>query len=48
MEMGIPAFNHLHAMIESKKYDVCIIGGGLAGLAASILVANHGYEVALI
>ncbi|MBS1933293.1 MAG: NAD(P)/FAD-dependent oxidoreductase [Bacteroidetes bacterium] len=28
-------------------YDVCIVGGGLAGLALSIQLANAGYEVAL-
>ncbi|MEO6721481.1 MAG: NAD(P)/FAD-dependent oxidoreductase [Ferruginibacter sp.] len=34
-------------MTESKKYDITIIGGGLAGLAASILLRDHGYRVAL-
>jgi glycerol-3-phosphate dehydrogenase subunit B len=27
---------------EPKKYDVCIIGAGLAGLAATLFVANRG------
>ena len=31
----------------SKKYDVGIIGGGLAGLSLSILLAKSGYQVIL-
>lgn len=34
-------------MDNVKKYDTCIIGGGLAGLALSIQLANLGYSVAL-
>ncbi len=34
-------------MTEQKKYDCCIIGGGLAGLALSIQLAKPGYAVAL-
>ncbi len=34
-------------MIEPIQYDVTIIGGGLAGLALSIQLANKGYAVAL-
>lgn len=34
-------------MDNAKKYDTCIIGGGLAGLALSIQLANLGYSVAL-
>ena len=34
-------------MTEQKKYDTCIIGGGLAGLALSIQLVKLGYEVAL-
>jgi len=34
-------------MSEIKKYDACIIGGGLAGLALSIQLAKLGYAVAL-
>ena len=32
-------------MNEHLQYDVAIIGGGLAGLAASIQLARKGYEV---
>ena len=34
-------------MTDQNKYDACIIGGGLAGLALSIQLANLGYTVAL-
>ena len=34
-------------MGESKKYDIAIVGGGLAGLAASILLTDNGYSVVL-
>lgn len=34
-------------MDNAKKYDACIIGGGLAGLALSIQLAKMGYAVAL-
>jgi len=34
-------------MTEPKKYDTCIIGGGLAGLALAIQLAKSGYAVAL-
>lgn len=34
-------------MTELKKYDTCIIGGGLAGLALSIQLAKLGYSVAV-
>src|SRR6188768_2698957 len=34
-------------MTEQSKYDTCIIGGGLAGLALSIQLAKLGYTVAL-
>jgi len=34
-------------MTDQNKYDACIIGGGLAGLALSIQLAKLGYTVAL-
>ena len=34
-------------MTDKIKYDVCVIGGGLAGLALSIQLSKHGYSVAL-
>ncbi len=34
-------------MTPQNKYDTCIIGGGLAGLALSIQLAKQGYSVAL-
>lgn len=34
-------------MNDHAKYDTCIIGGGLAGLALSIQLAKLGYTVAL-
>ncbi|HDH07156.1 MAG TPA: FAD-dependent oxidoreductase [Thermoproteales archaeon] len=34
--------------LESKKYDVVVIGGGLAGICAAIAAARHGVKTALI
>ena len=34
-------------MTDQVKYDIAIVGGGLAGLAASIQLINKGYAVAL-
>jgi menaquinone-9 beta-reductase len=34
-------------MNDPRKYDVCIIGGGLAGLALSIQLKTYGYTIAL-
>ena len=27
---------------QTKKYDICIVGAGLAGLAATMFAANRG------
>ena len=35
-------------MNQHKFYDVCITGGGLAGLSLSILLSGKGYKVALL
>jgi flavin-dependent dehydrogenase len=35
-------------MSSAKPYDVALAGGGLAGLAASILLAEKGYSVVLV
>ena len=35
-------------MIEQKKYDVCIIGGGLAGLVSAIHLSKTGLSVILV
>lgn len=34
--------------MKSKDFDVCIIGGGSAGMAAAVEVVREGYSVALI
>jgi menaquinone-9 beta-reductase len=44
MELGVPVcFN-----CQRMKYDLAIIGGGLAGLALSIDMARKGHSVAII
>jgi len=34
-------------MIADRKYDVAIVGGGLAGLSLSILLSRKGYRICL-
>jgi flavin-dependent dehydrogenase len=34
-------------MTDETKYDVAVIGGGLAGLSLSIQLATAGYSVVL-
>ncbi|MDO4424620.1 MAG: FAD-dependent oxidoreductase, partial [Planctomycetia bacterium] len=34
--------------METKQYDLIIIGGGSAGLAAAIAAADHGVEKILV
>lgn len=49
MAMGIQMANQLYSstMNHDDKYDVAIVGGGLAGLSLSIQLANKGHKVAL-
>lgn len=35
-------------MVESKEYDVLVIGGGIAGEEAALNLANIGYKVILV
>jgi len=32
-------------MVNEKKSDICIIGAGIGGLAAGVLLLKHGYKV---
>ena len=44
--MGFSLVNYFRKLMQlQQQYDVAIIGGGLAGLAASILLAKQGYTV---
>jgi flavin-dependent dehydrogenase len=46
--MGISLFNYLQTLMHSiTKYDVAIIGGGLAGLTLAIQCARAGFITAL-
>lgn len=45
--MGIQVVNYLPDMNVSDTYDVAIIGGGLAGLAAAICLRKNGHSVIL-
>ncbi len=48
MEVGIPLAGKLHGfMNHDSRYDVAIIGGGLAGLSAAILLARQHFRVIL-
>lgn len=45
--MGLPLAGDRPLMNEPRKYDVAIVGGGLAGLSLSIILARKGYRVVL-
>ena len=48
MEMGLPLAGKLQGIMnKASRYDVAIIGGGLAGLSAAILLARLDYRVIL-
>ncbi len=41
-------FFSFNVMIQGKKWDVIIIGGGLAGLSTALHLSKAGFEIALI
>ena len=43
--MGLSLARNRTKMNEDRKYDVAIVGGGLAGLSLSILLARKGYRI---
>lgn len=45
--MGVPLVDYCNMLSENQIFDVAIIGGGLAGLAASIQLARKGFSVVL-
>jgi flavin-dependent dehydrogenase len=45
--MGFSLAHNCPFMNTDRKYDVAIIGGGLAGLSLSILLARKGYRICL-
>jgi menaquinone-9 beta-reductase len=48
MVLGISLADHLSSLMEGiEKYDVAIIGGGLAGLASAIELRKKGWQVVL-
>ena len=47
MEMGLPLVSDRPLVNSTRKYDIGIVGGGLAGLSLSILLARKGYQVCL-
>src|SRR5450432_2124413 len=49
MEMGIPmAGDRKQMSTKLSLYDVAIVGGGLAGLSLSILLARKGFHVLVL
>jgi flavin-dependent dehydrogenase len=47
MEMGFPLAGNRSFMNANRKYDIAIVGGGLAGLSLSILLIRKNYRVCL-
>ena len=47
LALGFPVAHRLQMQLK-EKYDVAIVGGGLAGLAASILLCKAGFSVVLL
>src|SRR5450631_957457 len=45
--MGISLVSYSSFMNVDRKYDVAIVGGGLAGLSLSILLSRNNYRVCL-
>src|SRR5437868_1856257 len=46
--MGLQTPGHCETMItKSAQYDCAIVGGGVAGLCLSILLAKKGFDVIL-
>jgi flavin-dependent dehydrogenase len=45
--MGLSLARNCPFMNADQKYDVAIVGGGLAGLSLSILLARKGYRICL-
>ena len=49
MALGIPiSIDHSVMSLDRSTYDLCIIGGGVAGLSLAILSAREGHSVLLI
>jgi flavin-dependent dehydrogenase len=46
--MGLSLASNRTLMIADRKYDVAIVGGGLAGLSLSILLSRKGYRICLL
>jgi len=47
VEMGFSLARNRSFMNADRQYDVAIVGGGLAGLSLSILLARKGYRICL-
>lgn len=47
MELGFPLVGYCPLVNKNRIYDIGIVGGGLAGLSLSILLARKGYRVCL-
>jgi flavin-dependent dehydrogenase len=47
VEMGFPLVSHRTFVNTNHTYDIGIVGGGLAGLSLSILLARKGYRTCL-